>query len=457
MDAGSPVGGGKYKQYVKEIINAEREPIRLIESRKAKENEKLKLVQEFVGKVKKLPEVLKDLENFRKFRELKADLPPGAKDLLEVSLDKEVAEPGEYQLEVTQLAGKHSMISDGYASADAEIGVGYFTYELPDGDTKSIWIGPGSNTLKGLIGAINSAKGIGVQASIVNDGAGGDTPWRVVVQGKKSGVDNDITYPDFYFLDGDFRFYVDDERDAQNAIVKFNGFEIMSQANKFELLPGVSIDLKAAKEDYEFTLNISEDIPKMAAKLKALVDAINGVLEFVNKQNKLDATSDTSRTLGGDTSLFTIESRLRRFVFQEFNVSDNDDEDLMRVSDTGIQFEKTGLLTFKEDKFKKMIDSDYDRVATLYTGEGNFIDSIKALTTGFLQPDSGPVTTREKGIRDRIKTMDEQVAMKEKNLERREQALRRQFSQLEGLMNNMAGQQSYLQQAMGSPSLIPGG
>ena len=195
------------------------------------------------------------------------------------------------------------MISDGYSSADDEIGTGYFTYELPNGDTKSSWVSPGHNTLRGLVGTINASKGIGVTASIVNDGAGGDRPWRVVVQAKKSGADNDITFPDFYFLDGDFRFYVDDERDAQNAIIKFNGFEIMSQANKFELLPGVTLDLKDAKQDYEFTLNITEDMPKMAAKIKALVDAMNGVLEFVNKQNALDSTSDTSRTLGGDTAL----------------------------------------------------------------------------------------------------------------------------------------------------------
>ena len=336
VDMSSVGGGGKYGQLVRQIMNAEREPIRLIEGHKAKENDKLKLVQEFVGKVRKLPEVIKELDNFRKFRELKADLPPGAKDLVDVSLDKDVAEPGEYQIEVDQLAGKHSMISDGYGDPDDEIGVGYFNYDLPNGDSKSVWVGPGHNTLRGLVSAINQEKGIGVQASIVNDGAGGDRPWRIVVQGKKGGLDNDITFPDFYFLDGDFRFYVDDERDAQNAIIKFNGFEIMWQANKFELLPGVTLDLKAAKEDYEFTLNIQEDLPKMAAKIKAMVDAINGVFEFVNKQNTLDANSDTSKTLGGDTALLTIQERLRRLLFQEFGVDDDDEDATMRVSDVGV-------------------------------------------------------------------------------------------------------------------------
>lgn len=453
MDISSPVGGGKFKQFVKEIINAERQPIRLIEGRKSKEQERLKLIQEFVGKVKKLPEVYKELESFRKFRELKADWP--AKEQVDVIVDKNMAETGEYQLEVTQLAGRHSMISDGYSSPDDEIGVGYFSYELPSGDTKSVWVGPGNNTLKGLVSAINNEKGLGLQASMVNDGSGNENPWRVVVVGKKSGIDNDLAFPDFYFLDGDFKFYSDDERSAQNAIVKFNGFEIMSQSNRFEILPGVTLDLKQAKEDYEFTLNITEDIAKIASKVKALVDAINGVLEFINKQNKIDADSDTTKTLGGDTALFTIESRLRRMVFQIFNVDEDDEDAKMRLSDVGIQFEKTGQLDFKEEKFKKVLAENFDRVGVFFAGQNNFIDSIKNITDRFLLPETGTVTVREKGIKDRIKKMDEDIARKEANLQKREAQLKRQFSQLEGLLGSMQQQQAYMQQALGSGNLLP--
>lgn len=448
MDIASPVGGGKFKQFVKDIINAEKEPIRQIETRKAKENERLKLVQDFLGKVRKIPEAYSELANFRKFRELKADWP--AKDLLDVVIDKDVAMPGEYDLEITQLAGRHSMISDGYGSPDDTVGIGYFTYDLPNGDSKSVWISPSNNSLRGIVNAINDEKNLGVQASIVNDGSGSDRPWRVVVTGKKTGSDADIIYPDFYFLDGDFRFYVDDERDAQNAIVKFNGFEIMSQSNKFELLPGVTLDLKGAKEDYEFTLNITPDINKMSGKVKVLVDNINAVLDFIGKQNKLDADSDTSRTLGGDTALFTIESRLRYTLFENFDVNDSEDEDpfYMRLGDIGITFQKNGLLEFKEDKFKKVLTDDFDHVASLFSGKNNFIEKLKSVTDGFLAPERGAATIREKGIKDRIRRMDEDIVRKSANLEKREAALKRQFSQLEGLIQSMQGQQQYFQQAI---------
>ncbi len=455
VDAPNGLGGGRFKQYVKDIINAEREPIRQIENRKAKEQEKLKLVQEFTQRVRKLPEIYRELDSMKKFRELKADYP--AKDLLDVTVDKDFAQPGEYQLEVTQLAGRHSMISDGFENKDDEVGVGYFSYTLPSGDSKSVYIGPGSNTLEGIVNTINAQKGLGVTASLVNDGSGSDRPWRVVVAAKKSGMENDIEFPDFYFLDGDFRFYVDDERSAQNAIIKFNGFEIMSQANRFELLPGVTVDLKQAKEDFEFTLQISEDIPKIAAKVKALVDAINNVLDFINKQNQVDDKTDTSKTLAGDSTLFGIESRVRSWVFESFNVNDpevDEEEFYMRLSDVGIQFEKTGMLSFKEDKFKKSMEKDYQSVAMLFAGEGNFISNLKVLTESVVTQRGGIITSRENGIRERMKRMDGDIANKEANLARREVALKRQFSNLESLMSNMQGQQQYLAQALGSPSLI---
>jgi flagellar hook-associated protein 2 len=227
-----------------------------------------------------------------------------------------------------------------------------------------------------------------------------------------------------------------------------------------ELVPGLTIDFKKARPGEEFSLSVKEDKEAVGNKISEFIQKINGVLGFINKQNKLDATSDTSRTLGGDTALFTIESRLRTLMFQTFNVASDPEEDdpvYLRLSDVGIQFEKTGLLSFKEDKFKKMVTENFDNIGNLFTGEGNLIERLKDVTEGFLRPETGAVTVREKGIKDRIRAMDNDIVNKERNLDRRETQLKRQFSQLEGLIQNMQGQQQYFQQAIGSAGLIQGG
>ncbi len=111
-------------------------------------------------------------------------------------------------------------------------------------------------------------------------------------------------------------------------------------------------------------------------------------------------------------------------------------------------------MSFKEEKFKKNIEANFDWVASLFAGDGNFIPNLKTLTESLLKPEMGIIGSREKGIRDRIRRMDDDITRKEANLSKRETALKRQFAQLEALTNNMQGQQQYLTQALGSPNLM---
>ena len=155
----------------------------------------------------------------------------------------------------------------------------------------------------------------------------------------------------------------------------------MSPSNKFELVPGVTLDLKQAKEDYEFTLGISEDIPKIAGKVKTLVDAINGVLEFINKQNTVDDTSDTRTTFTGDSGLQAIEYRIRNLMHEGFPIKWNEDEDeyqYMWANQIGIEFTKNGMLTFNKEKFTKTAETDMENVVEMISGEHGFATQMKA-------------------------------------------------------------------------------
>src|SRR5690606_16709338 len=107
-------------------------------------------------------------------------------------------------------------------------------------------------------------------------------------------------------------------------VIKVDGFEIEADGNKIpDFLTGVTLDLKQAKEGQAFTLNITEDIGKVAGKVKGLVTQINGILEFINKQNQVDEGSDTSTGFAGDTSLQSIEYRIRNLLHEGFPVWDN--------------------------------------------------------------------------------------------------------------------------------------
>ncbi len=98
-----PVGGGQFKEAVRQIIEAEKKPIKAIEERKARDEAKLKLFQDFKSRFAGVDKALAEISTFNKFREFKVDLGDGANSI-GVTVDKEKCQPGTYSIEVESLA-----------------------------------------------------------------------------------------------------------------------------------------------------------------------------------------------------------------------------------------------------------------------------------------------------------------------------------------------------------------
>ena len=58
-----PMGGGKFQAVVAQAIEAERQPIKTLESRKQLEQAKLKLFQDFKGKVSGLGKTIDEISS----------------------------------------------------------------------------------------------------------------------------------------------------------------------------------------------------------------------------------------------------------------------------------------------------------------------------------------------------------------------------------------------------------
>jgi len=440
---------------VKQIIQSERRPIMALEDQKGKLEERGKLVSEIQGLVREIESSVREIDSMRKFRLLKADV--GREDLMRVDIDSQVAQPGEYEIKIELLAQKSSAISNGFPDPDeTDVGVGYFSYELPeseqhpDGLYKEVWIDSDDNTLNGLAKKINDERALGLQAIVVNDGTFTENPYRLIITKVKSGDYQRVEWPSFYFTNGDQDFYVDQEREAHDAIIHVDGFRVEVPENRTSaLIPGVSMELLNADENDEFTLSIKEDIPAIADKIQALVDKINKALKFVIDQNTLDAESDTSRTLGGDSTLQTLESRLRRImldpILTEFGVK--------RLNSAGIELQRDGLLKFNKEKFQVEIGKDFERVAQLFVGwydpeeefyRNGFAQTLENAVVGFTRPGNGVLETRAQGVKSRIKEINRNIDNKERALALREQSLARRFARLETTMNELKSQSAGL-------------
>lgn len=441
------INSGLPKNIVQQLVAAEKIPLQKMEESKDKINSKQSLLSDLTQRVEKLKSTIYANKGQRSFRELAINVSGKG---ISAQVDKNIAEPGTYQVEVVQLAQKSSAISNGVEDKDnTYLGVGYISYELPNGDVKEVYINEENSSLNGIAKLINADTENGMRATVIDSGDGSDSPYKIILSLENTGDGSKAKFPDLYLVDGEVDIWFDSHRDAQDAKVKLDGFEIEVPSNRAtELIPGVTLDLKKAVPGEELTIEITEDVGKISEKINDLITSANDILSFIKEQNNMDETTDTSRTLGGDIALQTIESRVRTAVFSPVAT----DSGSRRVSEFGINFQRNGLLSLDAQKFEAALAENYKDVAQVIAGSysmengkvNGFIDNLEKVVDGALNRPSGTLTTRKEGLNSQIRQIDRRIENKQRQIEQKERVLKAKFARLEETISKIKSQGSGL-------------
>lgn len=439
----SGMASGLPPNIVDQLMDAERIPVKQMETQRTKQEDKLKLVQELETKVNDITKNLGELTGNGGFIDKK--FTSGDPNVVDGTVDPASAVPGEYSVEVVQLAQKPGAMSNGFPDKDnTQIGVGYIKFETNDG-TKEVYINGSNSTLEGVAKQINMAN-VGLKAQVIEDRKDKENPFKLLVSGMATGDNQQVTFPKIYMLDGDQDMYFDQSRPSQNAKIKVDGFEIEIPDNKVtDLVPGVTLDLKAAAPGKEIRMTVKENLEVISGKVKSFVDAYNAALDFIQKQHKLQAGNGKNPQLGplgGDGMIRSVETALRRVIMNpQFGV----ESPITRVGELGIQFNRNGTLDFSQDKFNKTLNSNPAGVAAFFRGDGfktGFVATLKREIGNLTNGAFGVLSNRKRGLEDRIKQVNGRIETKERQLERKEDSLRKKFADLEGKMSEMQAQQA---------------
>ncbi|WP_413559859.1 flagellar filament capping protein FliD [Bdellovibrio sp. HCB209] len=429
---------------VDQLMDAERIPVKQMEAKKTEKDDKLKLVKDLESKVVGITKNLSDLTNIRGFQDKKFTSSDTA--VVDGQLDPAVAVPGEYQLEVVQLAEKASAISNGFPDKnETQIGTGYIKFKTSEG-SKEVYITGKNSTLEGVAGQINNAD-VGLKAQVIEDRKDKENPFKILVSGLGTGDDSQIEFPKIYLLDGDQDMYFDQSRPSKNAKVKVDGFEIELPENKTTtLIPGVTLDLKSASPGKTINMTVKENLEVISGKVKSFVDAYNEALGFIQKQHQMQGSGKDGNPkmgpLGGDGLLRTIESSLRSAIL---NPVGGVQTPILRVSELGITFNRNGMLELNQDKFNKVLNANPNAVAAFIRGDGfrtGFASVIKNAVSNLTNGEYGGLANRKRGLESQIKQIDQRINTKERQLEKKEDGLRQKFANLESKMSEMQAQQA---------------
>ena len=436
---------------VDQLMEAERIPVKTMQEKKGKDEAKAKLVDELSTKVSDIRKGLQELASTRGFSDIK--LISGDPNVIGGTVDPGKYQPGSWNIEVESLAAKAAAVTNGFSDKDkTTVGVGYIRFKTPDGN-QDVYIDSKNNTLEGVARTINNAK-VGVRAVVINDRKTPDEPYKLVLSAEGVGADKNIDYPRVYMLDGDQDLYFDSQRESKNGVVRVDGveFEISDNTLK-DVIPGVTLDLKSANPGKSVNVTVKEDMEVVSGKIKTFVEGMNGVFSFIQAQNKLDKSTDTTKTLGGDSLLRSVEQRLRQICQSpQYGAKGS----VTVLSQVGISFNRNGLLDFDQKKFNSALNSNPEAVQNFFVGDGfstGFVNAVKREISTMLNPSFGPITNRQRGLKQKIDQVDERIAQKERQLAQKEESLRAKFSRLEETMSKIKSQGGALGQAMGGQSL----
>jgi len=311
------------------------------------------------------------------------------------------APAGSYAVEVSALAQNQRLVAAGQATTTATIGTGTLTFDFgtisggsfdaqagqysgaafasAGSGVRTVTIASGSGSLGGIRDAINAA-GIGVTASIVNDG--GASPFRLVLSSDRTGaanamkitVDGDAALDSLLGQDPASTQNLVQTAAARNAELTINGVAVTKPTNMVsDALEGVTLTLSKTNVGSPATVSVTRDSGKAVAAAETFVKAYNDLDKTLEDLSAYNASTRTGAVLNGDPAVRSLQNQLRAVFSQPLGGAGSD---LRSLSDIGMAFQRDGSLLLDATKMNRVMAANPGRIAGLFAPLGRSTDSL---------------------------------------------------------------------------------
>jgi flagellar hook-associated protein 2 len=357
------------------------------------------------------------------------------------------AVPGQYSLEVQNLATAASLSSAPVASADTTIGTG--TLNIAVGATStSIAIDSTDDTLSGIATAINSApNNPGVTASVITTTAGA----RLVISGTVTGAANSIAVSESGG-DGGLSVLVypasgtsglTQTQAATDANYSINGFPATSANNVVSgAISGVTLDLLGqSAANTPTTLTISADTTAAATSIGTFVTAVNGVLSAIQSLGGYDASTQTAGPLNGNATLESFQNQLENILDE---VKSGNTSGAASLADLGITADaNTGQLDSNSTTLNNALSANLTAVGNLLGGANGIATQLNTLINQYSGP-GGMLTSINQGLQSSLSNVSQQQTALQAELAAYSATLTAQYNAMDAAVAALKETQTYL-------------
>jgi flagellar hook-associated protein 2 len=307
---------------------------------------------------------------------------------------------GSHSINVSQIAQSQKLVAAGQTTTTAAIGVGTLSFDFgtisggtlntntglytgasfanSGAGTKTVTIDSTHNSLQGIRDAINAA-GIGITASIINDGSG--TPYRLALSSSSTGaassmkisVTGDAALSNLLSYDASGTQNLSQTAAAQDAKLTIDGVAISRSTNTVaNAIEGVSLSLLAPSTS-AVTLDVARDTTSVVSQVQSFATAFNTLNSKLSSATAYATGNSTSASvLQGDSMLRSFQTQVRNILSSSVGTTGS----YQSLSSIGVSFQRDGSLQVDTTKLTAAINSSATDVAAVFANTGNATDSL---------------------------------------------------------------------------------
>lgn len=357
------------------------------------------------------------------------------------------AVPGQYSLEVQNLATAATLDSAPVASGGTTIGTGTLNITVGDASS-SISIDSTDNTLAGIASAINAApNNPGVTASVISTTAGA----RLVLSGTVTGAANTITVTQSGG-DGGLASLVyppsgttglTQTQAPADANYSINGYAATSANNVVSgAISGVTLDLLGASAaNTPTTLTISADTSAASTSIGTFVTAVNGVLSAIQSLGGYDASTQVAGPLNGNATLESFQNQLENILGE---VKSGNTSGVASLADLGITADaNSGQLDTNSDSLSNALSANLTAVGNLLGGSNGIATQLNTLINQYSGP-GGLLTSINQGLQSSLSNVSQQQTALQAELATYSATLTTQYNAMDAAVAALKETQTYL-------------
>ncbi len=466
----SSIGNNNIELLLQSYRQIQERPIRELESRRSKIDDRISIFNDLKSKLNALDSLITELKQSGATSIFGSKAVTSSDETILTVTASSSAVATSHTITVNQLAKADQVVSNQYTLSNTTIadslGAGTYTFDVTVNGTTtqvsvSISAGDDNETvLKNIVTAVNNTTNVGIKASFIKDG---ETTGRLVFTSENTGSSFEMTLSDstgsllstigmndsvaMSGTSGGY-IYTSDQLDAKLTI---DGISVVRNSNTIDdAIEGLTLTLHkvSASGSAPVTVNVTNDTSKIKDKLQSFIDAYNEVIDFIKTNTSVNTETHERSILSGDFSVINLRLQLREALSSPVTGLTAGDPTIL--ADIGITPDRDGKLSISDaKKLDDMLEQHLDQVAALFNSTDGFAPRLESVLDEMTGAE-GILQKRQDVLERQVELINNRIDQLRKQVDKRLDFFRDQFSQLQAAMIQFTNQSRFLSALTGS-------